>query len=317
MRAPLAAAISRLLAYTLMLALLAPLPAGAWGYDGHTWVNRTAAQRLPKDMPRFLHKATAQLAYLGYEPDRWRDRPERTLRNAQAPDHFIDLERVDDLAQFPIDRYEFYKWLEKKRATAGDKADDYLPEKVGLQPYITMEVYERLRTAFRNYRRLQSEKKPTREIEQTIIFYAGWLGHYVADATQPLHATIHFDGWVGPNPEGFRTQRGIHGEFEGAFVSANIKPQELAPLLQPATRVAQPWNDYVNFLRDSQKLVPEFYRLEKAGAFKGAGTPEGRDFTRKRLALGSQMLVNLWYTAWLESAEIKPEPRPRTSTPTE
>jgi hypothetical protein len=35
-----------------------------------------------------------------------------------------------------------------------------------------------------------------------IAFYMGWVGHYVADAAQPLHNSMHHDGWSGPNPKG-------------------------------------------------------------------------------------------------------------------
>ena len=35
-----------------------------------------------------------------------------------------------------------------------------------------------------------------------IAFYMGWVGHYVADAAQPLHNSIHHDGWSGANPKG-------------------------------------------------------------------------------------------------------------------
>ena len=52
--------------------------------------------------------------------------------------------------------------------------------------------------------------------------------------------------------------------------------------------------------------------LEKAGELKGSGTPESRDFLRHRLAAGTQMLLNLWYTAWEESATPLP---PRTPSP--
>jgi hypothetical protein len=57
----------------------------------------------------------------------------------------------------------------------------------------------------------------------------------------------------------------------------------------------------MQFLRDSNSQVQRFYELEKTGAFKDRGTPEGLAFTRARLAAGAQMLLNLWYTAWLES----------------
>ena len=43
-------------------------------------------------------------------------------------------------------------------------------------------------------------------MEQAILFYAGWLGHYVGDGSQPLHTTIQYNGWVGPNPHGYTTE---------------------------------------------------------------------------------------------------------------
>jgi len=36
---------------------------------------------------------------------------------------------------------------------------------------------------------------------------------------------------------------------------------------------------------------------------------ESKKFVTERLAAGSQMLANLWYTAWLGSATSRPEGR--------
>jgi hypothetical protein len=58
--------------------------------------------------------------------------------------------------------------------------------------------------------------------------------------------------------------------------------------------------------------VENVYALEKAGGFNGKGSPEAFDFTAHRLAAGSQMLLDLWYTAWLESAVPVPEHPPST-----
>ena len=124
-----------------------------WGNEGHTYVNRVAAQKIPASMPKFLRRAVVDIAYLGPEPDRWRNPAEFALKNAQEPDHFIDLERVAWLDPLPRGRYEFYRKLYEKRAATTEHPDDYLPEKVGLQPYITMEVYGRLKAGFREYRR--------------------------------------------------------------------------------------------------------------------------------------------------------------------
>lgn len=282
--------------------LIHPDSAPAWGNKGHTYINRVAAQKIPADMPRFLRRAVAEIAYLGPEPDRWRSPSEFALKNAQEADHFIDLERVDWLNPLPPGRYEFYRKLYEKRAATTDHADDYLPEHVGLQPYITMEVYGRLKAAFREYRHLQETHQPTAPVEHAIVFYAGWLGHYVADGSQPLHTTIQYNGWVGPNPNGYTTQHTIHALFESTYVAQNITPASFSNLVRAPEHLTDPFQQYVAYLWDSNEKVETVYALEKAGGFTGKGTPEAFTFTTQRLAAGAQMLLNLWYTAWRDSA---------------
>jgi hypothetical protein len=284
----------------------------AWGKEGHTYVNRVAAEKIPATMPRFLHRAVAEIAYLGPEPDRWRSPTEFALKNSQEPDHFIDLERVDWLDPLPRGRYEFYRKLYEKRA-ATDHPDDYLPERVGLQPYITMEVYGRLKVGFREYRKLKADHQPTAAVERAIVFYAGWLGHYVADGSQPLHTTIQYNGWVGPNPCGYTTQHDIHAQFETGYVGANISADDFAGFVHAPEKLDDPFVRYIAYLRQSNGLVEKVYAIEKAGGFREKGSPEAFEFTTHRLAAGSQMLLDLWYTAWLESAE--PVPSPEHSAP--
>src|SRR5215831_7733866 len=225
----------------------------AWGNEGHTYINRVAAQKIPSSMPKFLRQAVVEIAYLGPEPDRWRNPAEFALKNAQEPDHFIDLERVSWLDPLPPGRYEFLRRLYEKRAATTDHADDYLPERVGLQPYITMEVYGRLKSAWREYRQLRKANKPTDSVQQAIIFYAGWLGHYVADGSQPLHTTIKYNGWVGPNPNEYTTEHHIHGQFEANYVAANIFPKDFAAMVKVPEHLDDPFAQYVAYLRDSNK----------------------------------------------------------------
>jgi hypothetical protein len=287
----------------LLFALVIPQQAAwGWGSDGHMYMNRVAAEKLPQDVPVFLRNAVAELAYLGPEPDRWRDDSDPALRSAQEPDHYIDLERIAWLDHLPEGRYEFYRKLYEKRAQTKDNPDDYLPERVGLQPYIVMEIFGRLKNAFREYRNLLERHQPTEFVEHKIVFYAGWLGHYVADGSQPLHTTIHYNGWVGANPKGYATRRGIHAEFETAYVSRNIAATDFANLVRAPEHIADPFGSYMQYLRNSNGLVERVYELDKAGGFRDAGSREAFDFTAQRLAVGSQMLLNLWYTAWLDSA---------------
>jgi hypothetical protein len=295
------------IAFLILLALTAA-PAFGWGAKGHAAINRVAAQHIPKSMPSFLRSkaAIAQIAYLAPEPDRWRAKPEYALNNAQAPDHFIELECLEGLGDLPRGRYEFYKLLYDKRAASTDRPSDYyLPENVGLQPYITMEIFERLRIAFRDYRKMKAAHQPTESIERDAIFYAGWLGHYVADGSQPLHTTLKHDGWIGDNPETFTTKPGIHFAFETAFIDRNIDGASFSGMVHAPEQVADPFADYQKYLRASYALVDKVYEFDKAKAFDGAGTPEAIHFTEERLAAGCQMLLNLWYTAWMTSTDVE------------
>ena len=299
-------AVSRACALLSLVTLsFGQLTAFAWGSNGHTYINLVAAKKIPTSMPSFLrtNSAAERIGYLGPEPDRWRGASEYALNNAQSPDHFINLERIEGLGNLPRGRYEFYKMLYEKRAAARTDPDVFLPENVGLQPYITMEIFERLRAAFREYRTLKQTGQKTGPVEQDVIFYAGWLGHYVGDASQPLHTTIDYDGWVGANPEGFTTAHGIHWRYENDFVNRTITANDFAAMVGAPHRLDDPFGDYLKYLWASHALVKQVYEFDKSGSLEGKGTPEAVKFTEQRLAAASQMLLDLWYTAWLQSAE--------------
>jgi hypothetical protein len=273
----------------------------AWGNEGHRIINRLAALNLPQDAPAFLRWAGAvsEIEYLGPEPDRWRSLAEPELLAVQAPEHFLDLELADSLGPLPRRRFDF---------EAAVFASGQRPEKIGLQPWQATEIWQRLKAALREYRRLTAAHQDTHDVEQAAIFYAGWLGHYVGDASQPLHTTVQYNGWTGPNPNGYTTEHKIHWQFEGPFVGANIHESDVQPRIKPLLALqGDVFDDYVAYLRQSSKFVEQVYQLEKKGGFDGSGSQESRDFTAERIAAGASMLRDMMYFAWLESA--KPEPQ--------
>ena len=307
-----------LLRQTIALAVLALLsaPSGfCWGSDGHRMINRLAIESLPPDAPAFLKTPAAleEIAYMGPEPDRWRSPAEPALSYAQGPEHFIDLETADLLGPLPRRRSDFVNALAAYRAAHPDQAAIETPEKVGLQPWETNEVWERLKAALREYRTLSAAHAETRPVEDAILFYCGWLGHYVGDGSQPLHVTIQYNGWTGPNPHGYTTNHHIHAQFETVFVAANIKAADVRPLVPPVATFPDEWDAYLAYLRRSNALVERTYQLDSAGGFTGAGTSDSRQFTAERLAAGAAMLRDLIYAAWLGSA--KPVPDPFTPPP--
>ena len=321
----------RLLARFATAASLIPIltsqTAWAWGNDGHTMINRLAVQYLPSDVPAFLRDPHAidVIGYEGPEPDRWRSRAEEELSSTQAADHFLDLEWADlagtpctpgapgcgpDGEMLPRKRYDFIRALQAAQARHPE-----LPltaDKVGMQPWQVEEVWERLKSDLRDYRRLDATHGDTAGVTTIILFEAGWLGHYVADGSQPLHATINYNGWVEKNnPNGYTTEHGIHSQFESTFVSANVKAGEVAPLVAAARPevITDEWTQYLDYLHHSNSLVEQTYKLQKAGGFTDAGTPAAKVFTEERLAAGAIELRNLIYSAWVHSADPVPDPR--------
>jgi len=291
-----------LMAGVLLGLALNPPIAGAWGDTGHRMINRLAVAALPSSVPEFLRSGAAihEIEYLGPEPDRWRSPAEPELSAAQAPEHFIDLEPADALGPLPRRRLDF----EAKVFAAGQR-----PEKVGLQPWEATEIWERLKAALREYRALQAAHKDTRGVEAAAIFYAGWLGHYVGDAAQPLHTTVNYNGWVGPNPNGYTADHKIHWQFEGIFVDAAIhEPDVRSRMTEPKVVEGDVFDSYVAYLRQTSTHVEQVYQFEKAGGFTGTGSAESRAFTAERLAAGASMLRDLIYTAWVDSAQPVADP---------
>jgi hypothetical protein len=270
-----------------------------WGEAGHRMTAQAAAAALPADMPRFFRGASAQLAYLNPEPDRWRVRDSLVLDGAQdaaaAAEHFVDLELLPPRALEARDRYGYVERLAKADVPA---------TKAGLLPYRILELTERLRIDFALWRKAPNAR--TREwIEQRIVNDAGILGHYVADGANPHHTTIHYNGWSGANPKGYATDRQMHSRFESAFVQAKVRLADIQPLVvrQP-TRHTELRESVLAYLQESNDLVDELYALDKREAFNGRSTsPANRRFAAERLAAGATMLRDLWYTAWVQSDE--------------
>ena len=278
----------------------------AWGHDAHSMINRLAGANLPADVPAFLRSYAAldALAYYGPQPDHWRSE-DRSLYATLVPEHDIDLEWADLAGRLPRTRYEYIAALAAAQAQHPDLKLG--PQNVGLLPYSATETYVMLKSAMRDYRALLADKQDTRPVEAEIVFLAGFLGHYVADASQPLHTTINYNGWTGPNPRGYTTDRTFHQRFEGDYVHDNIKIEGVAPLVSTSPVIMKDvFADFLGFIRHSNSLVEKLYQLDKSGGFTGAGTSQGKAFTEERIAAGASELRDMIYTAWIKSSDPIP-----------
>ncbi len=111
----------------LVLVLCFNVLAFGWGDEGHKLINKTAVSAVPADMPAFFKTGGDKIIYNGPEPDRWRTVLEPSLKNDQEPDHYIDMERVSDIGEFPVGRYDFIRWLTRRSSARPTTRTTFFP----------------------------------------------------------------------------------------------------------------------------------------------------------------------------------------------
>lgn len=292
----------------------APLPCLAWGASGHEWVSGIAIEKLPETVPAFLRSpsAASEIAALGRELDRSKGAG-KTHDAERDPGHFVDLSDdgsvmgVLPLAKLPDTREEYDTLL---------RAKGFTQYKAGYLPYSIIDGWQQLRKDFSYWRALtkaiETSENPEERAwfeadrarrERLIIHNIGIWSHYDGDASQPLHVSVHYNGWGHyPNPAGFTTKK-IHAYFEGEFVKGNLSRSAVAAEVGPYQSCGgcsiQQRTDAV--LRTTLGHVVPLYALEKDGGFK-RGDPRGIAFVTSRLAVGAGALRDMIVDAWEESA---------------
>jgi hypothetical protein len=284
----------------LFALLLTTTHAFAWGEAGHLLSNEAATLGLPADMPQFFHHAYPQLVWLGYEPDRWKGSGDSADAD-NNPEHFVDYEYLAGL-ELPRDRYEFIALMEHSGRL---RQKGITNSESGFVIWRITELAEQLTGQFGQWRRTTLDPSQRASLERSIINTAGLLGHYVADAANPHHATMNFNGWVLPNPNGYAIDCGTHGRFESTFVSHAISLGDITPRLAPPQLRTDYFKTAIEQIEASNALTESLYELDRDGAFDifRPVTQEGRSFAADRLAAGSSMLRDLWWSAWKNSEE--------------
>ncbi len=291
-----------------------PAPCWAWGATGHEWISGIAIEKLPESVPAFVRtqSAIADIAVLGRELDRSKGAG-RTHDSERDPGHWISL--ADDgsvvgilpLADLP-DTREQYDTLLRARGSTQYKA--------GYLPYAIVDGWQQLRKDFALWRaaRKGAETASTagerawfeadRELRERLILRdIGVWSHYVGDASQPLHVSVHYEGWGAyPNPNGYTT-RDIDFQFEGEFVRDNLVRSAIAAEVGPYRPCGCSIEDRTKeLLLASLAHVEPLYALEKNGGF-ARGDRRGIDFANARLAVGATVVRDMIVDAWFASAD--------------
>jgi len=305
----------------LVAALAASAPCFGWGAPGHRIISYLALYGLPAEAPAWLKDLETwhRVAYQSNEPDRWRGWQSTCLAHVNRPEHYLDIELLDQfgltLESMPKLRGEYLRAMAVAKHVHPERVDRYdaardpdrSKEWPGLVAHAMAEHYALLQASFNTVRVLEQLNEPARaqqlaQARANTVYHMGVLSHFVGDAAQPLHTTKHFNGWVGANPGGYTTERGFHSYIDsGVLETHGLTYEALRPLARFERRIAAPdaWDDILAHLRRAFDQVEPLYRLQRDGLLDG---PDGKALITARLLDGAEMLSALYWSAYTSAA---------------
>ncbi len=253
---------------------LACAPALAWDSVTHREIAYLAIRALPpsplKDL--FLQNAS-RLQYFAVQPDviraRYGDESEKVR-------HYIDLEYYG-AAPFDV--------LVPERAAMIARFGKPTLLRSGTLPWTIVD--------FSN----EFEQEWPRGDCHELLRLAGFLAHYVGDASQPLHTTKHYDGYEG--------DRGIHARVERA-VDLDIRQVSLTA--EPRIHLMQidsVWQTAIAEIRDSNSHIDELLQADRAARQHGSGTAYEEALMSRagpmiegQIARAASVLASIWLYEW-------------------
>jgi hypothetical protein len=204
---------SRALVLLVLVTLLVPAPAQAWGYDAHRFIMDRAIELLPAELRPIFERHRAAVVERTIDPDTWQN---AGFDAAESPHHFLDID-WDGYGKYP------FSGLPRDYSAAVAKFGKRRIDENGTMPWRTEEMYGNLRRAFEAYDRRGAFGR------FDILHYSAWLAHYVSDAHVPFHAVVNYDGQL-------TGQSGIHARFEAFLFERYRERLTVNPAVRPPIR---------------------------------------------------------------------------------
>ena len=274
--------------------LLIQLPCFCWGFFAHQKINYYAVFLLPPQM-LVLYKPNIQyLSEHAVDPDK-----RRYLIAAEGPRHYID---IDDYGRYPYDS------LPRNWKAAVEKFSEDTLQEQGILPWWLPQMQARLTEAFK-------EKNAAR-----ILKLSAEIGHYIADAHVPLHASRNHNGQL-------TGQQGIHAFWESRIPEL-LADKEWNFFVGKADYIANPsqfvWQRVLEsaaaadtVLHYEKQLTATFpanqkYAFENRNnvlirqystAFSKAYNSMLKGMIERRMRQSIYAAASLWYTAWVDAGQ--------------
>ncbi len=252
----------------------------SWGSTGHKIINQKAPMHLPADMSVWKadsllfasHASDADNRKISGDTSFW----------AESERHYIDIDYYPNFHSLPQSLDSMIMLF--GRSTVWNQ---------GTLPWVIQWEVDSLTAQFRRN-------------DTAIVRTMSDLGHYVADAHQPLHCTKNYDGQLTGN-------NGIHSRYESTMINA----YQGSLIIQPDSvqYISSPLNYIFAFIDHSQSYVDSIMHADtyakSVSGWSGSGSVPAAytnalwqkvgDFTIDQFQRATVTLASLWYTAWVNS----------------
>src|SRR5262245_987102 len=147
-------------AAALVVALLAPARASAWGFEAHMFIMRRAIELLPPELEPFYEQHRDELVIRVTDPDLW-----RTIGWAEDANHFLDF-GAKEYGEYP------FAALPRDLDAAIEKFGEATVKRNGMLPWRAGEMYGNLRREFERMARGQNAAGE-------IVLFSAIVAHYM------------------------------------------------------------------------------------------------------------------------------------------
>jgi hypothetical protein len=226
----------RYLILALLLVLVRPAPAAAWGFEAHRLVMDRAIALLPDALRPMFEKHRALVVERAIDPDTWRT----AGFDQETPNHFLDIDWSG------YGKYPFTDLPRDYTAAVAKFGRDRVNQN-GTVPWRAEEYFGNLRRAFESYNRRGAYGS------FDIMFFAATLGHYISDAHVPFHAVENYDGQMS-------NQHGIHTRYEAIMFERYRSQLTIAP--KPARAIANPRDFLFDVIIEGSQLVAPILKAD-------------------------------------------------------